>query len=173
MFNLDTCQIMKSLLLNYLQYNHWANEKMCNYLSGVDEDEILANKKAEYQTIKKVILHVADSEQTWLARLNGKNIPHMHKLDSSGSFAGICSTIRNNSVDFIEFVSGKDDQFLLSVTEYVNLKGRTFSQNNAEIILHCMNHSTFHRGQVMSMLRYVGYTDQSASDFIMFLREKS
>jgi uncharacterized damage-inducible protein DinB len=164
---------MKSLLLNYLQYNHWANEKMCNYLSGVDEDEILANKKAEYQTIKKVILHVADSEQTWLARLNGKNIPHMHKLDSSGSFAGICSTIRNNSVDFIEFVSGKDDQFLLSVTEYVNLKGRTFSQNNAEIILHCMNHSTFHRGQVMSMLRYVGYTDQSASDFIMFLREKS
>jgi uncharacterized damage-inducible protein DinB len=172
MFNLDTCQIMKSLLLNYLQYNHWANEKMCNYLSGVDEDEILANKKAEYQTIKKVILHVADSEQTWLARLNGKNIPHMHKLDSSGSFAGICSTIRNNSVDFIEFVSGKDDQFLLSVTEYVNLKGKTFSQNNAEIILHCMNHSTFHRGQVMSMLRYVGYTDQSASDFIMFLREK-
>ncbi|MFZ4102773.1 MAG: DinB family protein [Sphingobacterium thalpophilum] len=164
---------MKSLLLNYLQYNHWANEKMCNYLSGVDEDEILANKKAEYQTIKKVILHVADSEQTWLARLNGKNIPHMHKLDSSGSFAGICSTIRNNSVDFIEFVSGKDDQFLLSVTEYVNLKGKTFSQNNAEIILHCMNHSTFHRGQVMSMLRYVGYTDQSASDFIMFLREKS
>jgi uncharacterized damage-inducible protein DinB len=146
---------------------------MCNYLSGVDEDEILANKKAEYQTIKKVILHVADSEQTWLARLNGKNIPHMHKLDSSGSFAGICSTIRNNSVDFIEFVSGKDDQFLLSVTEYVNLKGKTFSQNNAEIILHCMNHSTFHRGQVMSMLRYVGYTDQSASDFIMFLREKS
>jgi uncharacterized damage-inducible protein DinB len=163
---------MKSLLLKYLQYNHWANEKMCNYLSGVDEDEILANKKAEYQTIKKVILHVADSEQTWLARLNGKNIPHMHKLDSSGSFAGICSTIRNNSVDFIEFVSGKDDQFLLSVTEYVNLKGKTFSQNNAEIILHCMNHSTFHRGQVMSMLRYVGYTDQSASDFIMFLREK-
>jgi uncharacterized damage-inducible protein DinB len=164
---------MKTLLLNYLEYNHWANEKMCNYLSGIDEAEIVTNKKAEYQTIKKVILHIADGEQTWLARLNGKNIPHMHKLDSSGSFAGICSTIRNNSVDFIEFVSGKEDQFLLSVTEYVNLKGKTFSQNNAEIILHCMNHSTFHRGQVMSMLRYVGYTDQSASDFIMFLREKS
>jgi len=163
---------MKTILLNYLQYNHWANEKMCNYLSGVQEDEILANKKAEYHTIKKVILHIADAEQTWLARLNGKNIPHMHKLDSSGSFADICSTIRNNSADFIEFISTKNDQFFLSATEYINLKGKTFSQNNAEIILHCMNHSTFHRGQVMSMLRHVGYTDQSASDFIMFLREK-
>ena len=172
MFNQHTRQIMKSLLLNYLQYNHWANEKMCNYLSGVDEDEILANKKTEYQTIKKVILHVADSEQTWLARLNGKNIPHMHKLDSSGSFAGICSTIRNNSADFIEFISAKDDQFFLLDTQYINLKGKTFNQNNAEILLHCMNHSTFHRGQVMCMLRHVGYTDHSASDFIMFLREK-
>jgi uncharacterized damage-inducible protein DinB len=81
---------MKSLLLNYLQYNHWANEKMCNYLSGVDEAEIVANKKAEYQTIKKVILHIADAEQTWLARLNGKNIPHMHNLDATRSFADIC-----------------------------------------------------------------------------------
>lgn len=163
---------MKSLLLNYLQYNHWANEKMCNYLSGVDEAEIVANKKAEYQTIKKVILHIADAEQTWLARLNGKNIPHMHNLDATRDFTDICKTIRNNSADFIDFLSGQDDQFFLSSTEYINLKGKTFSQNNAEIILHCMNHSTFHRGQVMCMLRHVGYTDQSASDFIMFLREK-
>lgn len=102
---------MESLRLNYLQYNHWVHEKMCNYLSEIDETEIVANKKADYQTIKKVILHIADAEQTWLARLNGKHIPHMH------------------------------------------------------------NHSTFHRGQVMCMLRHVGYTDHSASDFIMFLRE--
>jgi uncharacterized damage-inducible protein DinB len=163
---------MKTLLLNYLQYNHWANEKMCNYLSGVDENEIVENKKAEYQTIKKVILHIADAEQTWLARMNGKNIPHMHNLDATRSFDGICSIIRKNSADFIGLISGKDDQFFHSETEYINLKGKTFSQNNAEIIIHCMNHSTFHRGQVMCMLRHVGYTDQSASDFIMFLREK-
>ena len=162
---------MKTILLNYLQYNHWANEKMCKYLSGVEEAEILANKQAEYQTIKKVILHIADAEQTWLARLNGKNIAHMHNLDAGKGFAEICKIIRSNSADFIDLISAQEDEFFLSSTEYINLKGKTFSQNNSEIILHCMNHSTFHRGQVMCMLRHVGYTDQSASDFIMFLRE--
>ncbi len=162
---------MKSLLLNFLQYNHWANEKMCKYLSGVEDAEIVANKQAEYQTIKKVILHIADAEQTWLARLNGKNIAHMHNLDAGKGFAEICKIIRNNSADFIDLISAQEDEFFLSSTEYINLKGKTFSQNNSEIILHCMNHSTFHRGQVMCMLRHVGYTDQSASDFIMFLRE--
>ena len=164
---------MKALLINYQQYNHWANEKMCKYLEGIDEQKIADNEREEFETIKNIILHIADTEQTWLARLNGKNIPHMHNLDIAESFSGICQSIRKNSDEFIRFLSNKNDDFFLSSTEYVNLKGKTFSQNNAEIILHSMNHSTFHRGQVMSMLRHVGYTDQSASDFIMFLREKA
>lgn len=163
---------MKPLLLNFLRYNHWANKKMCNYLSQIDNDETDINKQGGYATIKKVIMHIADAEQNWLARLNGDNIPHMHNLDISGSFHNICGLILRNSEAFIDYVDTKEDSFFSLNTEYINLKGKTFSQNNGEIILHCMNHSTFHRGQIMNMLRHVGYTDQSASDFIMFLREQ-
>jgi len=163
---------MKSLLINYLEYNQWANEKMCKYLAGIDELDIVVNKQNEYMTIKKIIMHIADGEQTWLARLNGQNIPHMHNLDIGGNLTSICELVRKNSSDFIDFASSQDESFFSSGTDYINLKGKKFSQNNAEIILHCMNHSTFHRGQLISMLRHVGYTDQSASDFILFLREK-
>ena len=162
---------MKSLLLNYLRYNHWANQKICRYLSAIEEPQDPA-KENVYLTIKNIVLHIADGEQTWLSRLNGDNIPHMHNLDIDGSFSSICGLILKNSAEFIAFVEAKDDAFLKNSTEYINLKGKTFTQNNAEIILHCMNHSTFHRGQVINMLRNVGYTDQSASDFIMFLREQ-
>lgn len=163
---------MKTLLLNYLRYNHWANEKICNYLSGIDEKAHSNGQSAELGVIKKIVLHIADGEQTWQARLNGQNIPHMHNLHMEDSFAAICDLVTKNSASLIEFIGQKDEGFLNANTEYVNLKGKTFTQNNAEIILHCMNHSTFHRGQIISMLRHVGYTDQSASDFIMFLREK-
>ena len=163
---------MKSLLLNYLRYNHWANEKMCRYLSAIEEPQEDPGKEGLYRTIKNIILHIADGEQTWLSRLNGDNIPHMHNLDLEGSFSSICRLILKNSAEFIGFIEAKEDDFFKSGTEYINLKGKAFTQNNAEIILHCMNHSTFHRGQVINMLRNVGYTDQSASDFIMFLREQ-
>ncbi|MBC7744500.1 MAG: hypothetical protein H7096_05305 [Flavobacterium sp.] len=163
---------MKPLLINYLKYNHWANQKMCKYLSSIENPVENPNKESLYVTIKKVILHIADGEQTWLSRLNGENIPHMHNMDLQGSFSGICELILNNSAAFIDFIEHKSDSFFNANTEYINLKGKSFTQNNAEIILHCMNHSTFHRGQIINMLRNVGYTDQSASDFIMFLRER-
>lgn len=164
---------MKSILLNYLRYNHWANEKICRYLANVTHSQLQEDQDGEYEVIKKIVMHIADGEQTWLARLNGQNIPHMHNLDIGGTFTNICDLILKNSELFINFVEGKRDGFLNESTEYINLKGKTFTQNNAEIILHCMNHSTFHRGQIISLLRHVGYTDQSASDFIMFLRENS
>lgn len=163
---------MKSLLLNYLRYNHWANQKICKYLSGIEKPLEDPGKESTYFTIKNIILHIADGEQTWLSRLNGDNIPHMHNLDLEGSFSSICNLILKNSSEFIGFVEAKGDSFFKGHTKYINLKSKTFTQNNAEIILHCMNHSTFHRGQVINMLRNVGYTDQSASDFIMFLREQ-
>ena len=164
---------MKSLLLNYLRYNHWANHKTCRYLSEISSPDSSPDKEALYSTIRKIVLHIADGEQTWLSRLNGDNIPHMHNLDMEGSFRSICGLILKNSSEFIAFIEAKDDSFFLKSTEYINLKGKPFVQNNAEIILHCMNHSTFHRGQVINMLRNVGYTDHSASDFIMFLREQT
>ena len=162
---------MKPMLTNFLRYNQWANQKICKYLAGVDDVAgENSSTKNELFAIKNIILHIADGEQTWLSRLNGDNVPHMHQLDLNGSFASICNLIHKNSQLFIEFIHEKRDSFFLESTEYINLKGVKFSQNNAEIILHCMNHSTFHRGQVINMLRHVGYTDQSASDFIMFLR---
>jgi uncharacterized damage-inducible protein DinB len=145
---------------------------MCKYLSAIANPEENSAKENGYATIKKVIMHIADGEQTWLSRLNGDNIPHMHNLDIEGSLSGICDLIMKNSSVFIEFIESKNDSFFNESTEYINLKGKSFTQNNAEIILHCMNHSTFHRGQVINMLRNVGYTDQSASDFIMFIREQ-
>ena len=108
---------MKAILNNYLQYNLWANEKICKYLAGVNELDIASDRQNEFMTIKKIIMHIADAEQTWLARLDGKNVPHMHNLDISGSFAGICGLLRKNSEDLVEFIDHKGEDFFQESTE--------------------------------------------------------
>ncbi len=51
------------------------------------------------------------------------------------------------------------------------MKGEEFIQENRQIIYHCMNHSTFHRGQIISQLRTLGVDKLQATDFIVYLRE--
>jgi uncharacterized damage-inducible protein DinB len=40
------------------------------------------------------------------------------------------------------------------------------------LFAHVVNHATYHRGQLVTMLRQVGFTDVSATDFLGFYKKK-
>ena len=54
--------------------------------------------------------------------------------------------------------------------EYPNAKGVLFSNTIADIINHVINHGTYHRGQLITMMRTLGYTDLGATDYIAYCR---
>jgi uncharacterized damage-inducible protein DinB len=54
------------------------------------------------------------------------------------------------------------------VIEYKNLKGDAFAKPVWEILLHVVNHGTYHRGQIAAMLRQLGHVPPS-TDFIYFV----
>jgi len=39
------------------------------------------------------------------------------------------------------------------------------------MIMHCMNHSTYHRGQIITLLRELGATEIPGTDMIAYIRE--
>ncbi|MFK5047672.1 DinB family protein, partial [Klebsiella pneumoniae] len=53
---------------------------------------------------------------------------------------------------------------------YKNLKGMLFSNEVWKTVHHVMNHSTYHRGQIVTMLRQLGVTQIPQSDYIAFIR---
>jgi uncharacterized damage-inducible protein DinB len=52
------------------------------------------------------------------------------------------------------------------------MKGIEFKSAVDEILFHVVNHGTFHRGQMITMLRELGYTSFPSQDLIAFTREQ-
>ncbi len=52
------------------------------------------------------------------------------------------------------------------------IDGTAYFNSVEEIIMHVMNHGTYHRGQLITMLRMVGFTAVESTDFIRYLRMK-
>jgi uncharacterized damage-inducible protein DinB len=79
-----------------------------------------------------------------------------------------------SSVDreFIDFAQSCGEAFLLSPFKYNNLEGKEFTNTRAEAILHCVNHSSYHRGQLITMLRQLGFTQLFSTDYISYCRER-
>ena len=55
-----------------------------------------------------------------------------------------------------EFVAGLSEESLRTVIEYVNTKGESFAYPLWQMLQHVVNHASYHRGQVTTLLRQLG-----------------
>jgi uncharacterized damage-inducible protein DinB len=54
---------------------------------------------------------------------------------------------------------------------YVNMKGVPCMYRFAEVFEHCVNHGTYHRGQLTHLLRDLGMAAPS-TDYLLFVEER-
>lgn len=160
---------MKTLLLQYIHYNAWANEKLARFLTGIDPQLLDRELKSSMPTIRKTALHVYDAQFIWLERMHGRSLADWPSKTLAPELA--FDELVKHSKLFIAEMESRDESFFESVCSYQNLKGDTFSTPVSGIIMHCMNHGTFHRGQIVTMLREVGVTEGiPQTDYIAYLR---
>ena len=62
---------------------------------------------------------------------------------------------------------------LLGDCLFTDLQKKSYSIPVSGIVIHCMNHSTFHRGNLITMMRNMGMLEFPATDFIDYLRTKT
>jgi uncharacterized damage-inducible protein DinB len=157
---------MKETVLKYARYNQWANHKIVNLLTNQAPEFIEKEITSSFPTIKKTILHIADAELIWHSRLANTPFPELpSKTDVS------IEIVKDSNRLLIEYISSKDDAYFNDSTTYKNLKGEPFTSINNAIFMHVFNHATFHRGQLVSMLRNAGFNlPIESTDFISFER---
>lgn len=63
-----------------------------------------------------------------------------------------------------------DDAALAAPLAYRNLSGKPFTRRLGDLVRHVVNHSTYHRGQLTTLLRQVG-AEPPRTDFVTFLPE--
>lgn len=162
---------MREYLLQLTHYNLWANQLIANV---IPKDKLLFIKelKSSFPSVEKTILHIWDAQDIWLARLEDRPISdwsssNLKHKDSQS----ICGGLNHSSLKFFQFVDKQLPSFATKIISYKNMKGEEYQSTTQEIIAHCMNHSTFHRGQLVTMLRELGIEKFSSTDMISYFRQ--
>ena len=163
---------MTNMLLTLTEYNVWANKRITGLLNELPRDILNAPVQSSFPTIRKTIYHIWDTQVIWLERLRGVSPVRWPSEEFDDDFAGYDLYFNQQSEDFRNFVAGKPEIFFNTVCFYKTLNGKEYQSYNWEIIVHCMNHSTYHRGQLITLLRNLEATDVVSTDFILYLREK-
>lgn len=148
---------MKTYFLKLYDYNQWANRRV---LDGLQKQAV-ANEK-----ILTIMSHVISALFIWLNRIEGK--PNdAYPLWKQYSLEKLVEMNGEITERWIKFVRQTDNFDRMLV--YKNYVGDPYKNNVEQIMIHLVNHSTYHRGQIAMMLRQNGLEPVN-TDYITYDR---
>jgi uncharacterized damage-inducible protein DinB len=160
-----------NLLTELHTANHWANQTL---LAQIPEELFAVEAKGSFPSIKATYTHIWDAQNIWYYRLNGEPNTPMPSKTFEGSYNQLQQAILTSSSNYINLLAGKTDDYLQQMLHYTNLQGKEFTQPIYQILVQVTHHSAMHRGQVITTLRQLGYTEKlPQTDVIAWYRLNS
>jgi uncharacterized damage-inducible protein DinB len=150
----------KQWLVSHLAYSAWANQCLLDACSSLTLEELNRDLRASHSGILRTLRHIYYTERVWLKRLRANSLPPLIEIGDQRLFCdpppepdlhglraawpAVCQGLQQ----YVEALPEAD----LSA----ELRGIDCSIPTWKLLLHTVNHSTLHRGQVISMLRQLG-----------------
>jgi len=163
---------MKELLSQFAAYNIWANQKLMETILAIPEEKQLAQVPSSFNNLYKTVLHMWDAESIWWQRMKMQERFIVPGENFNGTMNDALNGLMQQSRQWEEWVRNASDLSLDHVFQYQNSKKEQFKQPIYQMLLHVFNHGTYHRGQLVNMLRQLGVEKIPATDFIVFSRSK-
>ncbi|WP_312285574.1 DinB family protein [Chryseobacterium gleum] len=146
---------MKEKLIDLFEYTYHFNAEVIKVIA---ENRELVDDK----TIS-LINHTLNAQQIWNARILGETT---FEVWQNNPFESLQEINHKNFLKSIDLISNLD---LDKRIEYQNSRGTKFENSIFEMLFHAVNHSTYHRGQINSLLKQNGITPVAA-DYIFYKR---
>jgi uncharacterized damage-inducible protein DinB len=163
---------MKELLMQFAAYNIWATQRLLDLINALPEEKQKAEVPSSFKSLYTTVLHMWDAESIWWQRLK----MHERIIRPSENFKGTMQDVSNGLISqsllWKDWVDNASDMSLDHVFQYYTTKRELFKQPTWQMLLHLFNHGTYHRGQLINILRQVGVEKLPDTDFIVWSRKK-
>ena len=163
---------MKEILQQYAAYNCWANQRIFDCIKALPDDRLDQEIISSFPSIRKTLLHIWDAESIWWQRLKLSERITAPGAGFEGGQEELIKKIQRQSAEWKEWIDNSSAAQLNHVFAYQNTKREQFKQPVYEMLMHLFNHGTYHRGQLVTMLRQTGVDKIPATDMIVFYRKK-
>lgn len=152
------------------RYNRWANSRVLDTAVTLGREEFVSTIPSSFPSLRDTLVHVLWAEWLWLQRWKGLSPRTMFVPGDYADAGAIRSRWTELQAEQAGFLRTLDEGALSRDVRYVNLRGETWEYALWKQMLHVVNHSTYHRGQAVTMLRHLGRTPP-ATDLLVFYDE--
>jgi uncharacterized damage-inducible protein DinB len=156
---------LAGLMKNYVNYNLWANTTLVNWLKTKPAAVLEQEVPSSFPSIKLTLQHIWQTERYWLSIIR-KEEPNTYN-EFNGTVQDVFQELLKTSGELASYVNAMTNE---RVVEKTMIESPWFlcDFSNFEYIMHFANHSTYHRGQVITIGRSLDFTDAPMTDYNLY-----
>ncbi|GAK57626.1 DinB family protein [Candidatus Vecturithrix granuli] len=158
---------MHHKLIKLYTYNWWANTRILDAIESLSEDELETDLGGSFASIYQTINHIFRVEWLFLRRWKGLSTDTPFSMKKKETLRKSWEELEQERKTYFQEL---DEHALDGTLQYCDTKGQLIIVTLWQAIFQCLNHSTFHRGQIISKFRQIGKVPPS-TDFITYCRE--
>lgn len=153
------------------RYKAWADNLFLTALSSLPDTELTAPRPIVFGSLVRTLNHSYQMDYVWKCHLLGK--PHGLTTRNPEDCPGLEELIvSQRSIDewYVSYADTTAENELKEIVEFEFIGGKTGQMTRRDILMHVVNHTTYHRGHAAGIL-YQLDVSPPATDFSVFLRE--
>lgn len=153
------------------RYTAWADARLYDALAALPAERLGEPRPGRPQGMRGILAHACAVDLIWKGHLEGR--PHgltTRSLDPLPSVAALRDLQQELDRWYIAHADAQDDAALDQVIEFRFVDGGAGAMQRGDMLLHIVNHKTYHRGYIADMLYEIGLKPPTM-DLPVFLRD--
>ena len=164
--NLQTLQTL-------LDYHYWARDRVLDAAERLTPEQLTRDLGNSFPSVRDTLVHLFSADWIWCSRWEGASPKAMLDPKTFPDVASIRAAWKEHEQKVRTILTQLGENGITRGIEYTTLNGVAQAQPFWQILQHVVNHGSYHRGQVTTMLRQLGAAPPQSLDLIAFYREHS
>jgi uncharacterized damage-inducible protein DinB len=167
-----TVKLTSDQLRFLFEYNLWADRRTLDACAALTDEQFTRDLGSSFGSVRDTLAHLYGAEWLWNERFHSRRPSGLPPASALGDLAAVRAKLEEIDRYYVDFVSCLGSPELDRIICYTNLAGEPCADPLWQALHQLSNHATYHRGQVVTLLRQLGVKGVS-TDLIRFYHERT
>jgi len=155
-----------------LDYHYWARDRVLDAIAPLTHEQLTGDRGNSFPSIQATIAHLVGADWVWCQRWEGDSPTALPPVSELPTFEAARAAWRDEEQRIRALVARLGEDGIQQPIEYSRFDGKREALPFWQMFQHLVNHGSYHRGQITTMLRQLGMSPPKPMDLIAFYRER-
>ncbi len=149
--------ISVSTLNELFAHNYWARDRQLQACAALSSEQFVRPLGNSFPSVRDTLVHLLAVEWLWLGRWRGRSPRLLLSPDAFPTLAAVRERWGEVELEMKQYLATLAEETLEQEITCTSTRGNTWTYALWRMIVHLLEHETYHRGQVTTLLRQLGF----------------